>query len=343
MSDDARRRMTVRYLDTNSVRAALPPPGQLADLAEVALRALVRGADVPEKAALHATGTGIFAHAMPARLKAAEVPGGGAQGDLLGIKWIAGGPRNRAAGFPAMASLIILNDPSTGQPVAILDGDVITSSRTAALSGVAVRLFGPRTAGDAPARVLLVGAGMQGHAHAEMLGALLPGVRIVVHDRHADRAEALASAARRMEGVGEADTAADPLEAARGVDVIVSATSLADSDPVLGPEHVAPGVLLIPVDYGAWVRPDLVAAAGTFVVDDRERFASNRSSGRLAGWPDPDATLGEVLAGPSGLDGHRQKGLTVVLHQGPGVVDLIVADAVLQRARAVGAGVDLPR
>ena len=135
---------TIRYLDGASVRAALPSQEELVDLAELALRSLVSGAQMPERAAVAPGPEGVFAGAMPARLRAGEVAGGGATSDLLGMKWIGGGTGNRARGLPALASLIVLDDPSTGAPVAIMDGDAITAARTAALSGVAVRLLVPR-------------------------------------------------------------------------------------------------------------------------------------------------------------------------------------------------------
>jgi ornithine cyclodeaminase/alanine dehydrogenase-like protein (mu-crystallin family) len=330
---------TIRYLDAESVRRALPAPAELVELGELALRSLVGGAVVPPKAALEAGPGDLFAHAMPARLVLAEVPGGGAGADLLGVKWISGSPRNRAQGLPALAALIVLNDPSTGTPRAILDGDVITAARTSALSGVAIRMLAPPRHGQHPARAALVGAGVQGRAHAEILAALLPGVAIAVHDRHPERAEALARIAGALPGVGAARAVRDPADAIREAQVVVTATSLASSHPVLGPEDVGPEALLLPVDYGAYVRPELVASAGTFVVDDRERFEANRRSGRLGGWPDPSGVLGELLLAPAS----RPAGPAVALHQGPGIADVIVADAVLRRATQLGLGVELPR
>ena len=85
-----------------------------------------------------------------------------------------------------------------------------------------------------------------------------------------------------------------------------------------------------------------MTSAATFVVDRRSELEANRRSGRLAGWPDPTATLGELLldgVGPS----ERAPGLAVALHQGPGIADVIVADAVLRRAIAIGEGIELSR
>jgi ornithine cyclodeaminase/alanine dehydrogenase len=336
---------TIRYLDGAAVRNALPPQSELVDLAELALRSLVTGAEMPERAAVTPGPEGVFAGAMPARLRAAEVAGGGAAADLLGMKWIGGGAGNRARGLPALASLIVLDDPSSGAPIAIMDGDAITAARTAALSGVAVRLFIARDAGGIPPHAALIGAGVQGRAHAAMLGVLLPGISLAFHDRHPERAEALAVDAATLPGVGATAASTDRVAALADADIVVTATALtgrAGPGSVLESGDVAPDALVLPVDYATVVSASLVAAASTFVVDRRGEFDANRRSGRLTGWPDPTATFGELLlagAGPS----DRSPGLAVALHQGPGIADVIVADAVLRRALAAGEGIDLPR
>jgi ornithine cyclodeaminase/alanine dehydrogenase-like protein (mu-crystallin family) len=335
----------IRYLDAATVAAHLPGPRELIGLAELALRSLVGGADVPPKAGL-GDPDGRFAHAMPARLMAGRVPTGateaGAQGidavaagDLLGMKWIAGGPGNRAAGLPAMSALILLSDPGSGMPVAILEGGTITAWRTAALSAVAIGLLARAAVADAP-RVVLLGAGAQGRAHLALLPAVLPGAAVTIHDRHPDRAAEMAAGAPA--GLGPVTVVADPGAALLAADVVVSATSLGGT-PDLGPGAVGPGTLLVPVDYGARVSADLAATAADIVVDDRAQYDRNRTIARLPGWPDATGTLGDRL-----LDRReRPAGRALAIHQGPAIADLVVAAAVLDAAARTGAGMLLPR
>jgi ornithine cyclodeaminase/alanine dehydrogenase-like protein (mu-crystallin family) len=327
----------IRFLDDAAVRAAMPGQSELLHLAEVALRSLVAGGEAPPKAALPPGPAGVFAQAMPARLAASAVPGGGADADLLGMKWISGSPGNRALGRATLSGLVVLNDAETGAPTAILDAAAITAARTAALSGVAVRLLAPAPPGR-PARAVLVGAGVQGRAHAEVLGSVLPGVELSIHDRHPERAQGLARVAAELSGVGSSRAVADPADALREADVIVTATSVAVGRPVVGPADVGPDALVVPVDYGAYVMVALVLAATTFAVDDRGQFEHHRGLGRLAGWPDPTATLGDLLLQPA----ERRPGIAVALHQGPGIADVLVADAVWRRAAAAGLGRELP-
>jgi ornithine cyclodeaminase len=76
--------------------------------------------------------------------------------------------------------VVVLTDATTGVPRAILDGGPITAQRTAAVSGVAIARFGPTAAATAGAadhapRATLIGAGVQGDSHLEVLGYTLPG------------------------------------------------------------------------------------------------------------------------------------------------------------------------
>lgn len=331
---------TLTWLDAETVQRLLPPPSALVALAEIALRSIASGAEMPPKAVLDGGQGRSFAQALPARLSAAALPGGGVERDLLGLKWIAGSASNRAAGLPAMAALIVLNDPLTGSPQAIFDGGAITAARTAALSTAAIRLLRPDAASGGIVLVL-VGAGVQARAHAALVAAVVGDVEVVVHDRHPERASALTEAMRRWPGVAGAAAADDPRAALRRADVVITATTVGSAEPVVGPDDLSPEALVVPVDYGAYIRAGVVESAATFVVDDRRAFEANRASGRLAGWPDPTATFAELLAEPEPVPG--APGLAVALHQGPGVADLIVADAVLQRAIHEGAGLQLAR
>ena len=92
-------------------------------LAERTLTALVADAELPPKIGVHPRPAGSFAHAMPAFLRGADPDGAD---DLVGMKWVAGFATNNARGLPAINAVVVLNDPATGLPTAILDGGPIT-------------------------------------------------------------------------------------------------------------------------------------------------------------------------------------------------------------------------
>jgi ornithine cyclodeaminase/alanine dehydrogenase-like protein (mu-crystallin family) len=325
----------IRYLSADDVIASMPPLEERLALAERTMTALVADAELPPKIGVHPRPPGSFAHAMPAALRD---PGGA---DLLGIKWVAGFPENRARGLPAISAVVIVNDPSSGVPRAILDGGPITAQRTAAVSGVAMVRFGPRGLGRAP-RAAIVGAGVQGHSHLEVLGGVLPGVQLIIHDRHGDRAEALAEAARATPGIGAAETAGSARDAVNGADVVITAASFTDPErrQAMTTDWLAPDALVIPVDYATMCAADVVIGAALFLVDDRGQFLANRDAGQFAGYPNPGATLGEaIVAGTARPDAGR----VVVTHLGVGLADVVFADAIVRRAEAAGLGTMLGR
>jgi ornithine cyclodeaminase/alanine dehydrogenase-like protein (mu-crystallin family) len=330
----------IRYLRADEVNAAMPPVAERLALAERAMTALVGEADPPPKIGVHPRPSGAFAHAMPAALLPAD-PDGAGRPDLLGIKWVTGFPANAASGLAAIHAVVIVSDPLTGVPTAILDGGPITAQRTAAVSGVAIARFGPSGGGSA-VRAAIIGAGVQGHSHLEVLGYVLPGIEVTVHDRHPDRAAQLMEAAEATPGIAAAATAATPRAAVEDADVVITVASFAPPDERqrMTGEWLEPGALVVAVDYATMCAASVAQEAGLFLVDDRGQFLANRDKGQFDDYPDPMATLGEaILAGTS----RPAKGGVVVTHLGVGLADVIFADAILRRAAAAGLGTLLPR
>lgn len=328
----------ILYLSGADVTAAMPPIAERLALAERALTALVAEAELPPKIGVHPRPDGSFAHAMPASLR----PANGS--DLLGIKWVSGFPGNRAVGLPPIHALVVVNDPQTGLPTAILDGGPITADRTAAVSGVAVRHWTPRVEGRAP-RATIVGAGVQGRSHVQMLGHVLPGVDLTIHDRHPERAASLAAAASTVPGVGSAHGAPAGGTAAEAVidaDVVVTAVTFTrpeDRQP-MAPDWLTPDGLLVAVDYAAMCSAAVARDAALFLTDDRGQFLANRDAGQFDGFPDPMATIGEaILAGT----GRPAAGRVVAMPLGIGLADVVFAAAIVERARGAGLGTLLPR
>jgi ornithine cyclodeaminase/alanine dehydrogenase-like protein (mu-crystallin family) len=341
--DSRQMRTPIRYLDADAVAAAMPPVAERLDLAQRTMTTLVADAELPPKIGVHPRPAGSFAHAMPAALRPANAADDDTSGDLLGIKWVTGFPGNRVRGLPAIHAVVILSDAATGEPRAILDGGPITAERTAAVSGVAIARFGPRaaaTAGadDHAARATIIGAGVQGRSHLEVLGHTLPGVAVTIVDRHADRAEGLAEIARMTPGIGSATTGPgnDPA-ATRNADVVITAASFTDPArrQVMDGSWLGPSALVVPVDYATMCAASVAREATLFLVDDRGQFIANRDAGQFDDYPDPSATLGEaILAGTL----RPPSGRVVVTHLGVGLADVIFADAIVRRAEATGLG-----
>lgn len=327
----------LRWLSAADVEAAMPGIPERLELAERTLVALAtpNGAELPPKLAIHPGPAASFIHAMPAIYRGETVAA-----DLVGMKWVAGFATNTNLGLPGISATVILNDPETGVATAILDGGRITAHRTAAVSGVAIRRYGPIVTGRMPSAAL-IGAGIQGHSHLPVLGHVVPGVELHLFDRDRTRAERLAAAAGETEGIGSVavhDTARSAVEEA---DVVVTAASFgpAEERQSMTNEWLAEGATIVPIDYATYCAAEVARDAALFLVDHREQYLANRDAGNFDGYPDPDAMLGEaILAGTP-----RPAGRVVVTHLGVGLADIVFADAIVRSAAASGLGVELPR
>ncbi len=326
----------LRYLTAADVLAAMPDLDERLALAEQTLTALVADAELPPKIGLHPRPAASFAHAMPAYLRGSDPSGAG---DLLGMKWVAGFPANSVFGLPSINALVVLNDPATGRPSAVMDGGPITAMRTAAVSGVSIRRFAPRVAGHAP-RAALIGAGVQGRSHLAVLGRILPGVELAVFDRHPERATALAEEARTTVGLADVTVASTAREAIAAADVVITAASFGPVRQVMTGEWLRPDALVVAVDYDVFCAAEVVCDAALFLVDHREQFLANRDAGLFGGYRDPTATLGEAInAGTT----QPETGRVVVTHLGVGLADVVFGAAILRRAESLGLGTLLPR
>jgi ornithine cyclodeaminase/alanine dehydrogenase-like protein (mu-crystallin family) len=217
------------------------------------------------------------------------------------------------------------------------------------VSGVAIARFGPTAAAAAGAadhspRATLIGAGVQGDSHLEVLGYTLPGVSLSIVDRHPDRADALADKARHTPGIASAEAvpADRTREATRAADVVVTAASFTDpaKRQVMDGDWLGGDALVVPVDYATMLAASVARDAALFLVDDRGQFLANRDAGQFDDYPDPTATIGEAV-----LEGtiRPATGRVVVTHLGVGLADVIFADAIVRRAAGEGLGTALPR
>jgi ornithine cyclodeaminase/alanine dehydrogenase-like protein (mu-crystallin family) len=316
----------LRYLSSADVDSCLPGVGQRIDLAAEAMTALSRrAAEMPPKIGVHPR-PGTLLHAMPAWLH---------DGDLVGLKWVAAFPANKARGLPAITGLVVLNDPDTGLPTWIMDAARITAVRTAAVSGVAIRLY----AGHAR-RVAILGAGVQARSHLEVLAELLPDADAVVHDPHPERARSVADGANEQAGRPWVSATGDARAAVAAADLVITVATLGSADQVMTSDWLAPGAVVVAVDFATYASAELATEADPFTVDDREQFLHYRANGYFDGYPEPTTTLGEALSAARDRQAERP---VLVTHLGVGLADVLLANAIRLAAQERGAGLELPR
>jgi ornithine cyclodeaminase/alanine dehydrogenase-like protein (mu-crystallin family) len=139
-------------------------------------------------------------------------------GRWLGIKTVNIFPGNQKRQLPGLFSTYILYDATTGEPVALLDGNEITSRRTAAASALAASYLAPPDASTH----LVVGCGRVGSLLAEAYRAVLPIRKVLLWDIQPSQATALAEALN-SQGIA-AEAVSDLPAAASAADVVSCAT-----------------------------------------------------------------------------------------------------------------------
>ena len=108
------------------------------DVVEEALRLHAEGdTRLPSKSALLWSDE-LGSEEKDGRIMAMPAYVGGSVG-LVGLKWIPSVPSNPSRGLPRGIGLIVLSDPRTGLPVAVMDGTIVSAVRTGAVTGVTAR------------------------------------------------------------------------------------------------------------------------------------------------------------------------------------------------------------
>jgi hypothetical protein len=106
-----------------------------------------------------------------------------------------------------------------------------------------------------------------------------------------------------------------------------------EPDSPLGPDWLGERWLGLPIDFDFYFSQDAVADADLFLVDDVEQFEYYRSLGHFRHWPAPEGTVGQE---------HERRERVLCCNLGVGALDAAFAAGVLGRARAEGAGTELP-
>ena len=237
--------MSLRVLGRADVETLLTPRDVIDALAEAFRRHAGGGTLVPPRGATRVTDDGVLL-VMPAVTR--SVADDGALG-VLAAKLVTYYGDNRARGYPTIHGLCVLMDATTGEPLSLLEGTVLTAMRTGAASALAARYLARVDC----RRVVCFGAGVQAGFQLRCLAAVLPIEEVEVVGRDRERARAFVERTGRELGV-RVVLASDPPAAVARADLVTCATTSAT-----------------PIVAGADLRPGThVDAVGAFRPDTRE-------------------------------------------------------------------------
>lgn len=136
-------------------------------------------------------------------------------------------------GLPTIYALVVLNDPDTGRPLAIMEGGFLTAMRTGAVGGVAAKYL----ARNNSKVVGVIGAGVQSKTQLWALCEVRDITKALVYDIIPQRSNEYVNEMSRKLGIDVFPV--DHAErAVKGADILITATTARD-----------------PVINGAWVEP----------------------------------------------------------------------------------------
>ncbi len=255
-----------------------------------------------------------------------------------GIKWIAVCPE--AAMTPEnykVGAIVVINDPDTLYPAAVMEGSVMSAVRTGANMGAAARHLAKKDS-----HVLAIfGAGFQGRTQLMALHEALPSIDDVrIFDPNPVQVASYVESMKRRTGITVRPCSSIE-ETTADADIVVTATGAAK--PFLMPGHLAPGALYLHMGSNECAY-DVIKKADKRFVDDWDQIkhrgcssiARMHADGLLM---DSEITgmLGAVMAGD--LPGRESdKEIIYVNTVGLGIQDVALGSLILANARARGIG-----
>lgn len=258
-------------------------------------------------------------------------------GGTLGLKSGGYWPGNDKRGLTNHQSTVVLFDPDTGRPKAIVGGNHLTALRTAAASAVSIRHLAREDA-----EVLgMVGAGFQSPFQMRAACDQRAFRKVIGWNLHPQMLPRLAETAAE---IGVPFEAVD-LDGLRAADVVITITS--SFAPILTREHVGPGTHIAAMGTDTKgkqeLAADLVGAARLFTDEVAQAAAIGECQHAVAAGlvaPEAITPIGAVIAGLK--DGRRDDGeITLFDGTGVGLQDLAVAAVAARRAGERGLAIDL--
>ena len=325
----------MQILTAEDVRKALPMREAI-EAMKKAYASLSNGtAVVPLRTRLPIPNSEALSLFMPAYVNSPD-------GNALAIKVVSLFPNNPARGLAYIQAAVLVFDPETGQPIALLEGSSLTAIRTGAASGAAIDLLARQDSKT----VAVFGAGAQGRTQLEAACTARNIETAFIYDATPEKARAFA---REMQAELQKDirVAASSQEAVEHADIICTATT--STKPVFDDKDLRAGTHISAV--GSYT-PEMQEVPGETLqrakifVDSRS--ASLEEAGDLiqpmrAGSFDEthiDGELGELVLGKVAGRGSPDE-ITYFKSVGIAVQDAMAAQVALINAQKMSIGTEV--
>lgn len=257
--------------------------------------------------------------------------------DYAGVKWVNSHPQNPMKGLPSVMAVLILNDPSNGFPLAVMDATFLTSLRTGAAGGVAVKHLARRDSRTFG----FVGCGKQARYQLLAIREICKVELVKAYDINRKAEDKFKEF---CESLGVECKLTEPKDVC-DCDVLITTTP--STKPVVKNEWIKDGMHINAIGADAPGKQELeveILKRAKIVVDDMQQalhggevnFAVSKG---IISKKDIHATLGEVIAGlKKGREGNE---ITIFDSTGLAIQDIAVAKIVYEKAVRKSAGISL--
>jgi alanine dehydrogenase len=259
--------------------------------------------------------------------------------DSAGVKIVGDFVDNYKLGFPSELGVLILFDPRTGAPKAILDASDITDMRTGAVTAIGAKYLARKGA-----KVLgHIGARGTAYWNVRLLDHLFDFDEIRIHSRREESRNAFAE--RLSRDLGKPVVATEDWKSCvEGADIVVEASRLLEPTPLLMTSWIKKGAFVVPYGTMSAIELSLTDIMTKLVVDDwgqckGGKFGSLRAhveAGKLSE-ATLHAELGQIVAGlKPGRESDAETNL--FWHRGLSLSDIALGHAMLEKAKRLDIG-----
>lgn len=261
--------------------------------------------------------------------------------EAAGVKIVNVHPQNPSKhSMPTVMATILLIDPRTGAPIAIMDGTKITNVRTGAAGAVAAKYL----AREESRVVAIIGAGAQAITQFLALNEIFKIEELRVSDKVEANAKKYTSEMKKQFDINIKIT--DAKEAVQGADIIATTTPV--KSPIVMNDWVSEGVHINAIGADAPGKQELdpkILKRAKIVIDNWEQASHSGeinvplSKGILAR-EDIHAELGEIVSGKKSGRTSRDE-ITVFDSTGLAIQDVATAWLVYKKAKEIGIGTEV--
>ncbi len=318
--------MDITILTGEDVRAALPISEAIELMKKAFMEFSAGKAVVPLRTHLNIEKHDGIALFMPSLLIDSEA---------LAVKIVSVFPKNTDVGLATIHAAVVVLEPRTGQPLALLEGASLTAIRTGAATGAATDLLARKDA----ATVAIFGSGVQARTQLEAVCTVRPIKHVFVFSLDRPGTQAFCEEMSQVPHIPDKlEIAPSPIDAIRNADIICAATT--SSTPIFPGDLVNPGTHVNAIGSFTPEMQEIDSALllkARIIVDSREAVLAE--SGDLIipiqqGLLDENdiyAELGEIVAGSCpGRTSEDQ--ITVFKSVGLAIQDAMASSRALERA-----------